>query len=336
MKRAYRQIVGLAAAAHLSYAVLFGLLGPLSLSLYNAGSTLFYGAMLLVVERGRYRLAVTCVHLEVCLFAAVSTLVLGWGSGFALYLVAMLSVTYFRPFRHKGVVYLFAALEILLFLALRCAAPAGIAVPVLRGRGELWLYLYNACACFTVILFAAISAKVSAAVSRQELRAENRSLEALANFDDLTGLLSRRAFLARVEDGGGPAAVALGDVDNFKAVNDTWGHPCGDAVLAELAQLMRRQLGDGVEICRWGGEEFIFLFRGLVQSEVMARLQGLCAAVSEHPFRWGEARLHITLTVGFSTGAEGLTAREMILLADRQMYRGKAAGKNRVVAPERP
>lgn len=332
VKGIYRRIIALALAAHVSYIVIFGVLGLWGLSAYNLGSALFYCAMLLAVQRGCYRTAVTCIHLEVCLFVTVCTLSAGWEIGLGLYLVALTSLTYFCPYEHKSIPYLFAGLEIGIFLALklytRLTCPGFLGVPEAAGH---WLYVYSACACFTVILYAAFSSKVSAAVGRQELQKENRSLSALANYDQLTGLLNRHAFLARAEKEQGGVTLALGDIDDFKRVNDTWGHTCGDRVLSETAELIRRRLGSEADICRWGGEEFVILFRALPQETVQKRVQELCDEVAGHTFHYCGAELKVTMTFGISPDAGRLTAEELIAMADRQMYEGKAGGKNRVV-----
>lgn len=333
VKRVYHQIIALAFAMHVIYAVLFLVLGFAYLASYNAASAAFYCTMQFAVLRGNYRLAVSCIHFEVCAFAVISTLSVGWGAGIALYLVAMASLVYFNPFSHKFIPYLFAALEICVFMALKLytalARPGFLAVPEATG---LWLYAYSALASFFIILFAAFTSNVSATVSRRALQAENRQLTALANYDQLTGLLSRRAFLARLEGlQGVPLALALGDIDDFKAVNDTWGHSCGDQVLSETAELFRRRLGGGVDVCRWGGEEFVFLFQDMPLPAVQAQVQGLCEAVAGHAFHFGQARLHITMTFGVSVVTEGRTMEDLLSLADQRMYEGKARGKNRVV-----
>lgn len=333
VKRVYHQIIALAFAMHVIYAALFFMLGFAALAAYNAASALFYCAMQFAVRRGHYRLAVSCIHFEVCVFTVISALTIGWGSGIALYLVAMASLVYFCPFSHKYIPYLFAVMEICVFMALKLythlARPGFLAVPEDMG---LWLYASSAFASFFIILFSAFTSNVSATVSRQALQAENRQLTALANYDQLTGLLSRHAFLARMERPQGvPVALALGDIDDFKVINDTWGHACGDLVLNETAELFRRRLRGEVDICRWGGEEFVFLFRDMPLKAVQEQVRGLCEAVAGHVFHFGQAHIHITMTFGVSLVAEGESMEAALSLADKRMYAGKACGKNRVV-----
>lgn len=333
VKRVYWQIIMLALAAHCSYVVIFWRLGLPAIAAYNVVSVLFYCAMQKAVGKGYFRLAVTCIHLEVCVFVLVCTLNAGWGIGTPLYLIAMTSLTYFCPYKHKNIPYFFAIMEMCLFLALMLYMdlihPGYLEV---SDTARLWLYLYNGCACFTIILYAAFSSKVSAAVSRKELQEENRSLSELANYDQLTGLLSRHAFRKKMEAiKGGSVVIALSDIDDFKKVNDTWGHNCGDLVLSESAELIRYLLGKDAEVCRWGGEEFIFLFRDMEVKTVVEKLRMLCKAIEKHPFHFEESELHITMTFGVSSGMEGMSMEALVNLADKRMYEGKIRGKNRVV-----
>lgn len=333
LRNIYHRIIWLAFAAHLSYIGIFGLLGIISLMLYNVASVIFYTLMQCAVRRGFYRLAVSCIHVEVCLFVLVSTLTAGWETGIVLYLVALASLTYFCPFAHSYIPYLFSLMEVCLFLALKLYTGFAYScyqnIPKTTG---LWLYIYNACACFTVILYAAFSSKVSAMVSKKQLQEEKRSLEALANYDQLTGFLNRRAFLNRLELVPISSLVlALCDIDDFKMVNDTWGHACGDQILMEASEHIRQWAGGKADVCRWGGEEFLILIRNQPFEEAVTRIEKLRRDISDHVFNWRGTALHITMTFGVCRGDENLTVEKFVELADKRMYEGKARGKNQVV-----
>lgn len=334
VKRIYRQIILLALLAHFSYIFIFAFTGVWVLSVYNVASVCFYCVMGVTTEKGYYRTAVAAIHLEVCMFAVISTVAAGWDIGIWVYLIAMTSLTYFCPFQHKGVPYVFAALEIFVFLVLKLYI--GFVSPGLfevKGTEAVWISLYSICACFTIILYAAVSSRLSAAVSRQELQDENRSLTTLANYDQLTGLLSRYAFLERMKKYSDTSTVlALSDIDDFKVVNDTWGHSCGDKVLSEAAELVRSFLGAEVDVCRWGGEEFVYLFQNTSMEEVLRKLQRLCDSVAEHSFCHEDINIKVTMTIGVSPLQEGASPEETVALADKQMYRGKTNGKNCVVS----
>lgn len=329
VKQVYQRIINLALLVHLSYVVLFILLDRSALVFYNGGSTIFYLLMLYIVKRQAYRIAVTAIHCEVCLFVAVSTLVLGHEAGLALLLVAMASLVYFCPFDHKYVPYIFSAAEIVLFYALKFYMDAhGPLLPALGGTALKGLYGYNAAICFGIILYAAFTSDLSATVNRRQLQQENLSLEEMANHDQLTGLLSRRPFMALADEGWREGAVvAIGDIDDFKLINDTYGHICGDYVLRTVAMLMREHCPQA-PVCRWGGEEFIFFFS---QKEEARQLEALRQAIEAYPFVYGGSVFHVTMTFGLASVQEGCDLLQLASLADARMYQGKRQGKNQVV-----
>ena len=176
---------------------------------------------------------------------------------------------------------------------------------------------------------------------------------ALAFRDGLTGLPGRRAFDEALARLGGPWAVAMVDIDRFKAVNDTFGHDVGDQVLRMVATGLQH-VGGGGQPYRYGGEEFAILFRERSGDEVAPHLEALRAAIAATPFvrrapdrparkpdtprrrsRRGRA-LDVTVSIGYA--ASGIGARPdpgaIVTLADEALYRAKQRGRNRVEGPE--
>ena len=163
----------------------------------------------------------------------------------------------------------------------------------------------------------------------------------LALTDALTGLHNRRymdthlkALTEQARSSGRPLSVLFADVDNFKAINDTYGHDAGDSVLRELAARFRRNTRNIDLACRVGGEEFVIVMpdTGLERAcQVGERLRSCIAA---EPFQAnGDTQLEVTASVGIATldgphdSAEGLLKR-----ADQALYVAKRGGRNRVVA----
>ncbi|KXU83462.1 diguanylate cyclase [Paraburkholderia monticola] len=164
-------------------------------------------------------------------------------------------------------------------------------------------------------------------------------LERLANVDDLTGSLSRRAFL---EIGGAllnaslrtglPVAIAIVDIDSFKAVNDTHGHAAGDQVLAHFAAFVARELRIGDVFGRLGGEEFGVLCPATTAAEavvLLERLRARLAATAPDDLPGG---LRYTFSVGVDQQRPGESLAQMMARADRALYAAKAAGRDRVMA----
>jgi diguanylate cyclase (GGDEF)-like protein len=175
---------------------------------------------------------------------------------------------------------------------------------------------------------------------RQETRALRRQLAELAATDDLTGLPNRRQFeallaseLARVQRHGGSYVLAMVDVDSFKNYNDRLGHPAGDALLRELAGLMRSQLRGVDAVARCGGEEFGIIMPGTTGEQARLSLDRIRAVVARHPFPRGEVQPGgaLTISAGYATCPDdAVRLDELKRLADEALYRAKHLGRNRV------
>lgn len=163
----------------------------------------------------------------------------------------------------------------------------------------------------------------------------NRKLQHEATHDPLTGLKNRGAIMGLLAEavgvwGGrrGPLAVVLADVDHFKAVNDTWGHPKGDAVLQEVARRLAGALRAEDAVGRYGGEEILVVLPGLGLLEARGAAERLRLELSSRPIE----DLDVTASFGVasSEGLDPVTAAELIRLADEALYRAKRNGRNRV------
>lgn len=164
-----------------------------------------------------------------------------------------------------------------------------------------------------------------------------KSLEAQltvqATTDPLTGLLNRRAFIERVDTELAMRAnttLAMLDIDHFKLVNDTHGHPAGDLVLQAFADICRAAVGADAVVGRIGGEEFAVLLAGLAVPEAEPVLERLRAAIQATRIDIGGETVTITASIGATEIAAGPTASELLKRADRALYEAKNAGRNRL------
>lgn len=170
-----------------------------------------------------------------------------------------------------------------------------------------------------------------------ELKAAKAKAEALATHDFLTGLPNRVLLLDRISSAihqaartGRSVAVVAIDLDNFKSINDSYGHECGDAVLKEVAERMKAAIRGTDTISRIGGDEFI-LMASEAGTELQLRLvldrmyQIVCV-----PIQRGEVTLIPNLSCGVAVyPTDGLSANELMISADRALYQAKREGKNR-------
>jgi diguanylate cyclase (GGDEF)-like protein/PAS domain S-box-containing protein len=164
------------------------------------------------------------------------------------------------------------------------------------------------------------------------IRAAEDELERLANFDVLTGLANRHQFNARlkqIELDTQPVGLLFLDLDNFKTINDTYGHGAGDETLIEVAQRLRSCVRDGDFVARLAGDEFVVLLpqaKGKVEAERVA--QRIVEAM-QVPFHSSFAELPLSVSVGVARSLEAPNdAQALLKAADEALYVAKDAGRN--------
>lgn len=178
-----------------------------------------------------------------------------------------------------------------------------------------------------------------------EVIAGREQLRYQASHDLLTGLSNRRAIrellnqeMARAMRNRTPVGVVMADVDHFKKVNDTYGHPAGDAVLASVASGMRSHMRSYDSAGRYGGEEFLLVFPGCDLQTTFAKADALRQFIEQMPIDTPGGQIAVTVSMGSVAHTQGSTydTDELIRCADAALYQAKHNGRNRVeqaVAP---
>lgn len=157
-----------------------------------------------------------------------------------------------------------------------------------------------------------------------------------ATHDALTNLSNRRALkddlireIARSQRTGVPVAFMMFDLDEFKAINDTFSHLAGDAALKMVSEILLRGSRQEDIMCRWGGDEFLVVMPGADEDAACRRAEHLRAEIASTLIRYGQAEFSITATIGVSVfPRDGATSELAILAADRALILAKDAGGN--------
>jgi len=169
-------------------------------------------------------------------------------------------------------------------------------------------------------------------------RKVNERLRFSSEHDALTGLSNRRYFNEHVlaVDGGRPigGCVLLADLDHFKRINDTHGHPAGDAVLAAMSQRLSAALRESDKLVRWGGEEFLAVLGPMTPSQADMTAERLLQAVRREPVMWNGQLIHCTISIGYASfpmagSATDISLDSAISLVDKALYVAKRRGRDR-------
>ncbi|HWE61138.1 MAG TPA: diguanylate cyclase, partial [Chloroflexota bacterium] len=182
---------------------------------------------------------------------------------------------------------------------------------------------------------------IQAAAIFQNMRLYGRVL-AQASSDGLTGLLTHRAFQVRLEEevvrarrGGHMLSLIMIDLDNFRTINNTYGHPSGDATLAALANALRESIRAGDVPARYGGDEFAVILPETAMADALVVAERVLAAITALRVLEDDGSVRIGASIGVATVPIHATTRaELIRTADQAQYAAKHAGKGRIGTPD--
>lgn len=172
-----------------------------------------------------------------------------------------------------------------------------------------------------------------------QLQQLNQLLVSLAKHDQLTGIFNRRHFeeildneLARAIRYRGDLSVGMVDIDDFKKINDTYGHPAGDRVLKTIAQAMQNGVRRTDIVARYGGEEFVMILPHTPAEGAFEVAEKLRHKIEETEIKIGQTLLHVTISIGIASNVGKAPQREKLMAnADAALYDAKHAGKNRTL-----
>lgn len=172
-----------------------------------------------------------------------------------------------------------------------------------------------------------------------EIQSLNLKLRDMSIRDSLTGLFNRRYLdemlareIALAKRNNSPLSLIMGDMDHFKLINDTYGHPFGDQALKMFSQLIINNSRASDISCRYGGEEFLLICPNMTGEKALERAEQLRIAFSENKFNFGGEAVNVSASFGVSTYPQhGKESYQLIMSADKALLQAKEAGRNQVI-----
>jgi len=164
-------------------------------------------------------------------------------------------------------------------------------------------------------------------------------VEKLSETDSLTGLYVHRYFQEKLETEikrtaryGGKLSLVIGDIDHFKAVNDTYGHLAGDYILRTVAVILKNHTNELDSVARYGGEEFVIVLPDHDKEKAHAKAVKIRKEIEKYPFKYEDISIKITMSMGVAEyPGDAIARRSLIDKADKALYRAKEEGRNRVI-----
>jgi len=302
-------------------------------------------AMFLPEIGNDYSMIVKIIFTESIFYIFSATICIGWSAGFPLYIFALIPLTYYLSYLstlrddNKISTVGFSIVATIAFLSMRLYSY--FQEPLYRianTRFLNYIYMTNACITISLILLCLTVFTSTITYSESTLKARNSRLSSLAITDPLTGFYNRRFMvdhlrqaIYRAEQTGIPFSLLLCDIDDFKIINDTYGHNCGDQVILNMSSIMHRIVRDSDYICRWGGEEILILLPGCPASNAAKLAEKIRQEISEHPVSYHGNTVPFSMTFGIQSYEACNDYLELLKKADSKLYQGKQNGKNCIV-----
>ena len=309
---------------HTFYLILFIISGYTALIFVTLGAILLdVLSYCLIKYKKYYPYALVCGN-QYLAFISVTTVMLGFATGFHFYLIGLCIVSFFTGyFSKKGVKgsIIWVGLSLAIYLTLFFITEFNNPYYEVPKWLEMTLFTLNAIMVFLFIVYYLVIFLKYALSLEAKIMNESRT-------DELTQINNRYALYDYFDTEDKTSKVlAIIDIDDFKNVNDTYGHVIGDHALQKVAEIATQTLSDSF-VCRYGGEEFVII---LNEDNFLNRLEELRHKIEKTEFVCEGVKIHITVTIGATQHLKDISLERWVKLADEKLYIGKNSGKNKTV-----
>lgn len=322
-----------AVAVHVLFSVFFAVVGCLPLAIGHVAGVVVFGVCYLLLQRRRYDTAGVLLSLMI-LFSCLDTVYLIGGDNYSVfYVIIVLMMQMTVPFERKAIPVTFALVLPVLAVGmyifdLHWTPPYSI------GDANHVLSVMNTIVATTGTITMLSLDRLVRQFVEQFKQLEMAELQKKAYLDPLTGLSNRRFAdeyftmlngLKQDEN----LSMALVDIDDFKQINDTYGHDAGDKALCEIARIFSENTRKTDHAIRWGGEEFLLVIHASLENsyKVMEKIR---MSVAKQKYTGEGYSFGMTITAGLAP-LDPCRFSACLAECDRKLYEGKNAGKNRIV-----
>ncbi len=335
----YSMIIYPVSAVHLIYFIFFLLRKDSFMTFYNLASAIVYLLCTIPLHKEKYTHIYYVATVEIILNTIITTHMVGWDCGFYTFLFALTVAGYFISYRftqHRLLTpMLGAGIGIIAYFCCYSYSRNHTALNAITDAATInALYVFNCICTFVFISVFSILFMLEMRVSQNKLFEENQMLGKIAGNDALTGLFNRWSMKTELEkaiESGNPFCLIMCDIDDFKKINDTYGHNCGDEVLKHIAGLISSSISKGNYVCRWGGEEFLILLNGYSTQDAEKLADKIRRTILASDTRFEDQDIAHTITMGIAPHQKNQTIDSLISRADTKLYIGKRQGKNIVI-----
>lgn len=285
-----------------------------------------------LIYKDRLTAFIRLVYFWITIYMGLTTIGLGYSTGFHLYALSMIPVVFCTEYmaysmKKKSVDCIVISIPIIVIYLISSgyALVNGAAYPISKTFQIIALIINAIIVCSFLVTYSMILIKMI--VNSEE------KLKKMALLDKLTGLYNRYYMIEKIGECIHPKEknltwIAMIDLDDFKKVNDTYGHNAGDYVLVRFSRILEEICAECI-ISRWGGEEYLVLANENTKS--MQVMEQLRKAVADEKFVFEGITIPVSITVGVATYQDNMTMDNWIQEADKKLYQGKKNGKNVVI-----
>ncbi|MDO5572871.1 MAG: diguanylate cyclase [bacterium] len=340
--RMFRYVMTGCLTAHIILLIAFIYHGIKLFAILNICSVLLYTVLYIKKFHLTPNVHFLALNLEILIHMGLAVIFFGWNYGFQYYFIFLFTAIFMKVLNNIKFIQLYGVMQAVVYIILRIITFN--MEPIYPKADEAvvrMIYLINICIFFIGAYVLANTVNHSNLLYRAMLSKDNEELKEQAQEDYLTGLSNRRSlynqfdYLERSSNENFTYCVAIGDIDDFKLINDKWGHEIGDAILVSMSDIIRNMVREKDIVCRWGGEEIVIVMPNMPRNLAYERIEGIRKKIETVSVEGKSGKIYATMTFGVCGNYGETDLERVVAKADELLYIGKKNGKNQVVQDQK-